>query len=196
MKEVISHLADAAKREGITRLVVGAIISRNQKVLCLKRAGTDFMPGLYELPSGKVDANEDIDIALAREVKEETNLTVSSIKKYIGHFDYQSRSGANTRQLNFVVDVNSDGHVMLHEKEHEGYTWLTPNELGNYKISPEVQQLIRQHFESHNIHSERAPSPTMFGQKRGREDEGEDNGEDKSSTSLKVPALGNTGVAQ
>jgi 8-oxo-dGTP diphosphatase len=189
VREIMKQLAEIAKQEGINRLVVGAIISRNQKVLCLKRAGSDFMPGLYELPSGKVESNELLDVALIREVFEESHLTVTQITKYLGHFDYQSKSGAMTRQLTFLVDVNPTDTVILHEKEHEGYTWLTENELANYKISAEVQSLIRNHFDFCRAKLSVPTSPTLFG-KRGRDDQEDEQGEDKSGIPHKIPSLG------
>ncbi len=194
MREVITHLVAEAKKDGIARLVVGALINHNQKVLCLKRAGNDFMPGLYELPSGKVEANEDLDIALAREVKEESNLTVTEINQYIGHFDYKSRSGISTRQLNFVVSVNPQDKVVLNPAEHEGYSWVSATEIKNYNISAEVQKLIREHLSPNLIASPTSPQLFKSSEKRER-DEGDDasKNNDLNTRSTKMPSLGNTG---
>jgi len=194
MREVIKHLIEQAKKDGIQRLVVGGLISRNQKVLCLKRAGTDFMPGLYELPSGKVEAQEDLDAALVREVKEESNLTVTEINQYIGHFDYQSRSGISTRQLNFVVSINPDDKVMLNPEEHEGYSWISATEIRNYNISAEVQKLIREHLSPSLIASPSSPQLFKSSEKRER-DERDDasKNNDLNTRSTKMPSLGNTG---
>ncbi len=67
-QDQISVLEDDIKRDGIQKVVVGAVIRRGNAVLLLKRQADDFMGGLVELPSGTVDAGEDIIDALKREV--------------------------------------------------------------------------------------------------------------------------------
>lgn len=46
------------------------------RVLLQKRAGTDYMPGYYDLPSGHVEAGESLTAAAARELAEEVGLHV------------------------------------------------------------------------------------------------------------------------
>jgi len=64
---------------------------------------------------------EPLDAALGREVKEETNLEVASIREYLGHFDYPSGSGKKSGQFNLAVDVAAPEPVELHE--HDAYVW-------------------------------------------------------------------------
>ena len=52
------RLVKEAQALGINRHVVGAIILRGSKILLLERAKDDFMGGIYELPSGKVEKGE------------------------------------------------------------------------------------------------------------------------------------------
>ena len=87
----------------------------------LKRLEDDFMGGIFELPSGKVEAGESLDEALSREVEEETGLKISGIRDYLGHFDYLSGSRRISRQLNFAVDVLEPEPVEV--AEHDAYIW-------------------------------------------------------------------------
>jgi len=116
--EYLTTLADA---QGVEQCVVGAIVHHEGTVLLLKRTKDDFMGGVWELPSGKVELDEAPDKALIREVKEETGLTVIEISEYLGSFDYQSGSGKKSRQFNFAVDVAAPEPVRL--TEHDAYTW-------------------------------------------------------------------------
>lgn len=116
------ELTALAERDGIEQLVVGAVVQHNGKVLLLQRPGGDFMGGIFELPSGKVEPGETLDTALTREVKEETGLDVAAMRHYIGSFDYASGSGKKSRQLNFAVEVAAPEPVEL--QEHDGYNWV------------------------------------------------------------------------
>jgi 8-oxo-dGTP diphosphatase len=91
-------------------------------LMLLRRPDDDFMGGIYELPSGKVDPGEALDQALIREVNEETGLHVRSITTYLGSFDYTSGSGKKTRQFNFAVQVAAADEIVL--QEHDEYRWI------------------------------------------------------------------------
>lgn len=143
--DIYESLVARADREGIKRYVVGAVIVKGLHFLLLQRKVNDFMGDIYELPSGKVEEGEQLDQALYREVKEETNLKISEIDKYIGYFDYVSKTGVLTRQFNFIVFVDKQFGVKL--SEHQSFVWVTKEELEMYSISKEVQQVIRKAME-------------------------------------------------
>jgi 8-oxo-dGTP diphosphatase len=119
--QFLQQITAEAKEDGVQQLVVGAVVQHDGNVLLLQRPADDFMGGIFELPSGKVEAGEALDVALAREVKEETGLDVAGISDYLGHFDYMSGSGKKSRQFNFAVDVVASEPVEL--QEHDAYQW-------------------------------------------------------------------------
>lgn len=115
-------ILEAIRVANIRKVVVGAVIFKDNHVLMLKRQPDEFLAGLVELPSGKVEKGESLISALIREVKEETNLKVVSISQYLGYFDYKSGSGKNTRQLNFIV--NTTGSPSINLSEHDTFYWF------------------------------------------------------------------------
>jgi 8-oxo-dGTP diphosphatase len=117
----LQQLTAEAARDSVQQLVVGAVVQHDGNILLLQRPADDFMGGIVELPSGKVEAGEALDVALVREVKEETGLDVAGISDYLGHFDYTSGSGKKSRQFNFAVDVSAPEPVKL--EEHDSYQW-------------------------------------------------------------------------
>lgn len=123
---LIEQLTTGATNDGVQQLVVGAVVQHDGKVLLLQRPEHDFMGGIWELPSGKVEPGESLDQALIREVKEETGLSVTVLRTYLGSFDYQSGSGKKSRQFNFAVNVESSEPVKL--QEHDAYTWTSLTE--------------------------------------------------------------------
>ena len=78
-----NNIEQQAKKDGIERFVVGAVIVNDESILFVRRAQDDFMGGIYELPSGKVDTGEGLIEALKREILEETNLTINNIIDYV-----------------------------------------------------------------------------------------------------------------
>ena len=68
------------------RTVVGALLIKDNAVLFVRRSKNNFMGGIYELPSGKVEKNENNVSALIREVKEEVGLEVTGDLKPVHEF--------------------------------------------------------------------------------------------------------------
>ena len=120
---VFERLLEEARVDGIQKVVVGAVIQRGDSFLLLERLASDYMGGLVELPSGGVEADEDLPTALQREVEEETGLSVKSIVGQVGSFDYMSGSDRKTRQFNFRVEVGP-GEVRLNPLEHRAFTFV------------------------------------------------------------------------
>jgi 8-oxo-dGTP diphosphatase len=118
---LLDQLVEEADLDGVVQLVVGAVVEDDGKVLLLKRPADDFMGGIFELPSGKVEPGEDLKAALVREVEEETGLQVVVATAYLGSFDYLSGSGKKSRQFNFVVKVDAAEPVVL--QEHDEFQW-------------------------------------------------------------------------
>ncbi|MGW4848517.1 NUDIX hydrolase [Nocardia brasiliensis] len=138
---LLETLTIEAERDQVQQLVVGAVVAHDGKILLLQRPANDFMGGIWELPSGKVDPGEALDDALVREVKEETGLDVTNIRKYLGEFDYQSGSGKKSRQFNFTVDVIDPEPVEL--TEHDAYTWTSLVE--EPPVTDAVKEVLHRH---------------------------------------------------
>ncbi|MFH1769275.1 MAG: NUDIX hydrolase [Parcubacteria group bacterium] len=140
--ELMRDVINKARDDGVTRFVVGAIIlDELNRVLLLERPQSDFMAGIFELPSGCVESDEDLFQALLREVKEETGLIISSINKYAGHFDYNSSSEQKTRQFNFVVSAVDTNFINL--SEHVSHKWARYHEINLLPITENVQKIIK-----------------------------------------------------
>ncbi|GAA2127590.1 NUDIX hydrolase [Streptomyces synnematoformans] len=135
---LLPALTAAADADGITKYVVGAVITDHAgRVLLLHRPEDDFLGDLWELPSGGVEPGETLTAALRREVAEETGQTVTSIRSYLGHFDYTSGSGRLTRQFNFAA-ATASSEVRL--TEHDAYEWA--DTTGQHRTSEAVQRVL------------------------------------------------------
>ncbi len=129
-----------ARDDGVIKVVVGAIIAKDGKILLLQRPKDDFIGGIFELPSGNLESGEAISEGLKREVLEETGLEIVSIDDYLGCFDYLSGSGKKVRQFNFFVTTKTTGPVKL--TEHDTFVWVKPEKASDYNITESVKAVI------------------------------------------------------
>ncbi|MFE6053206.1 NUDIX hydrolase [Kitasatospora sp. NPDC056446] len=134
--EFLAGLVSEARQDGITSFVAAAVVTEAARILLVRRKPDDFMGGLWEIPSGKVEEGESILDALHRETAEETGLTIGAVDGYIGHFDYPNSRGGTTRQFNFAVTVAKAEPVVL--SEHDAHQWALPDDL------PEVSDAVRE----------------------------------------------------
>lgn len=64
-------------------MAVAAIVNRNNEVLISKRHDDAHQGGLWEFPGGKVEAGENVEAALVRELKEELDIELKSFRPLI-----------------------------------------------------------------------------------------------------------------
>src|SRR5207248_895342 len=62
--------------------VVAAIIRRTNKILITRRFDDVHLPGYWEFPGGKVEANESLESALEREIREELAVNIRVEDEY------------------------------------------------------------------------------------------------------------------
>ena len=55
---VIQQLLAASQKDGVQKLVVGAVIYKENKFLLVERVTSDFMGGFVEIPSGTVEVGK------------------------------------------------------------------------------------------------------------------------------------------
>jgi 8-oxo-dGTP diphosphatase len=147
LKRLSENLIKMALDDNIHRFVVGALVKRRDSFLVLQRKKDDFMGGIDELPSGKVESGESLLEALDREVVEETKLSVRRVLDYIGHFDYISGSGRKTRQFNFVVEVVGNS-VEINLAEHDGFKWVSLSNINKTLLTKSVTSLVVGYYKS------------------------------------------------
>ena len=111
--------------------VVGAAIIKEDKVLVMQRSNQMTLPGMWEFPGGKVEADETEQEALIREIKEELNVTIN-ILDYINEASYDYDFG--TVQLKVYTAEIISGQITL--EEHSDGKWVTADELKNIDWAP------------------------------------------------------------
>ena len=108
--------------------VAVSVIEYKNKILITKRLNKNFLPGLWECPGGKIEKNETAIQAIIREVKEETNLTVSN-PIFLGNIKHKySHFGVNISL--FISFPKSIKSLNLSQE----YRWIRMKDILNYPL--------------------------------------------------------------
>ncbi len=131
----------------ISKVVVGAVIVKDDKVLILQRSADETTyPNLWELPSGKKEESESVEQTLVREVKEEAGIEISAVEQ-IAAFNYQIEKEFevhNCTQINFLATAEKSDVVL--SLEHQHWRWISEEEINDYGISESTKEVIRKCF--------------------------------------------------
>lgn len=111
---------------------IKAVIQNNGKVLILKRLSKDGME-TYGFPGGRIDQGEGIEQALARELKEELDLTDFKIGDLL-YISERENYGMENRSLMLVFyQVAAQINKITLSSEHVDYLWIDKEKLQDLK---------------------------------------------------------------
>ncbi|MCD5993356.1 Nudix family hydrolase [Pseudomonas sp. CDFA 602] len=120
------------------RVHVAAAVIRGAdgKILIAKRADSQHQGGLWEFPGGKVEAGETVQVALARELREELGIEVFAARPLIKvQHDYPDK------QVLLDVWEVSEFTGEPHGAEGQPLAWVSARELADYDF-PEANKPI------------------------------------------------------
>ncbi len=116
-----------------------ALVDADGRVLLAQRPPDKPMPGLWEFPGGKIEADERPEDTLIRELKEELDIVVSE---------------PCLAPLTFASHVYPDFHLLMplyvcrrwegnvRPLEGQSLAWVKPNRLRDYKMPPADEPLV------------------------------------------------------
>ena len=87
-------------------------ISGRKQILMLKRAGTGYCDGYFDLPGGHLEANEDIFDGMIREAKEEIGITIKREDMEILHIYHRYKGG----MLKFVFKTDKYNGIPINNE--------------------------------------------------------------------------------
>jgi 8-oxo-dGTP diphosphatase len=121
------------------RLVVAALIVRDQKVLICQRRPDQPMALKWEFPGGKVENGESAEQALRRELDEELGIT-AQIGDRVAHTRHTYRSGSAI-DLQFFLVNQFEGEMT--NRIFNDLRWCPLKELTRYDFLAADRTLIR-----------------------------------------------------
>lgn len=109
--------------------VVAAVIVKDGAILATQRGYGEFK-GKWEFPGGKIEDGENLEQALIREIKEETNAFINVIE-YISTVEYDYET-FHLIMHTYLCELLEDLQFVYHDDktlEHENMIWLDLKDL-------------------------------------------------------------------
>ena len=121
-------------------LAVKALVADQEgRVLFIRRSeASKSFKRQWDLPGGKVDPGETFDVALLREVAEETGLT-ASLEGVAGAAEHEM--SAVRVVLLFMEARKASGEVQLSD-EHDDFQWVARNEICKLDLSDQLRPFL------------------------------------------------------
>ncbi len=116
--------------------------SLGQFLILQTSKGKDF--GKWVVPGGKLDLNESPIDAFAREVFEETGLTVNHVN-LLGVRDYTAKSGNHYQFYDYASSVEDDKQIKINE-ESLAFRWITKDQILNFTFTDSIMNFVNKYF--------------------------------------------------
>ena len=110
---------------------VGALVTNDADELLLVRRARQPGKGRWGLPGGFVDRDETVEEALAREVYEETRLTINHSRLLMSHPNQYHHHGVIVPVIDlfFECEIESSEGLRLADEELDDHQWGVPTTL-------------------------------------------------------------------
>jgi len=110
--------------------VVAAIIKKDAQFLIVQRNKNKHLGLKWEFPGGKVNANEEFEEALKREIKEELNISINIYEKI-------AEEGYKDEKIDIILHYylcsQKNGTIKLNE--HENLAWVEKKDFKKYNFA-------------------------------------------------------------
>jgi len=125
---------------------IDLLVKKDNKILLGKRLNKPAQGDLFSI-GGRVYKNETINNAMMRIAKNELNVELKLMPRFIGVFEhfyddsiYQDES---THYVNLAYEIEIEETLNLPTKQHNEYQWLTIDELLE---SNQVHEYVKDYF--------------------------------------------------
>ena len=125
--------------------VRAVILDQQQRCLLVRRSNAcKSFSGTWEWPGGKVDPGETYDVAVRREVAEETGLDV----KLTGVAGAYPIKVVGKQIAVLCLEATLTGGDLKLSEEHDDFVWVPLEDLGQRDLTPGLLEFAEQYIQS------------------------------------------------
>jgi 8-oxo-dGTP diphosphatase len=136
--------ADQVRKDKITVHAVAGLLLRDGKLLVAERPEGKPYSGFWEFPGGKVEADEDVGLAIKRELHEELGIDVINAERWFEHLHaYPDKTVL--LELWLITEFSGEPEG----RENQVLQWASYEEIlhlplleGNYAIMSQIKSLF------------------------------------------------------
>jgi len=127
--------------------VVACLVGINNKILLLHRHDNKPEGNKWGLPGGKIDKEDkNKEMAMLRELKEETGLSLKEKELKFHKTFFVSHLGHNFLYHYFNYSLNEEIDIVLSEREHKAFVWVTPQEALEMSLVLDEDHCLKDYF--------------------------------------------------
>jgi 8-oxo-dGTP diphosphatase len=133
------------------KLMIGvkAFISKNSRVLIIREApyeeGSNF--DKWDVPGGRINAEETLHEALSREVREEVGLEIVSSKVLYVQENFLNIRGEDCHivRIYYAAELTGEADVVL-SQDHDAYAWISAEDIPDREFVDGLAEGIGSYF--------------------------------------------------
>lgn len=118
-------------------------VDSEPQYLLLKRSLTTYLPGIWQIVTGKLNGGESAAQAVVREVQEETGLVCSKIYNVDVTMFYEQNRKSVAFSANFCGVIERDRSVRISLREHTEFRWCSFEEASQLLAFPAQRETLR-----------------------------------------------------
>lgn len=126
--------------------IAGYIVDPNRSCeplyLLLRRSQKSYLPGIWQIVTGKVEEGEAATLAIQREIHEETGLKYDALYSVDVTLFYEQPKNRIAYSANFCAYANKNQPIRLSETEHDAFQWSTFSEAYALLAFPSQKQTL------------------------------------------------------
>lgn len=147
-------MSSTPDKDGCVHVSAG-IICRHGLMLAAQRPDDKPYAGFWELPGGKVEANESPEEALCRELAEELGINVKEFEP-LDIVDHHYWDTGFKARLHFFRVYAFDGEPC--SRENQNLRWIEPRDMAELDFLPADREILKRVFPARGGRSQGGPS--------------------------------------